>query len=136
MALAHFLRIQGRIFAVQPVFVNTPKGVREKALAVITSFAKHVQQLAPMLPPDSSSTSDNKGGLQPLVALGLTQREAEVLTWVARGKSNSEIGVILGAASDTIRKHVEHILSKLNVENRTSAAATALAALYQIADFL
>ena len=66
--------------------------------------------------------------------MGLTEREAEVLTWVARGKGNYEIGVILGAKPRTVCKHVEHILTKLNVENRTAAAAIAFAACRQLAD--
>jgi DNA-binding NarL/FixJ family response regulator len=61
--------------------------------------------------------------------LGLTARETEVLTWIARGKTNYEIGVILSACTGTICKHVEHILCKLNVKNRTAAAVIALAAL-------
>ena len=71
-----------------------------------------------------------------LASLGLTEREAEVLLWIAQGKSDHDIGVILGASTRTICKHVEHILSKLSVENRTAAAAIALAVLYQIADLL
>jgi len=71
-----------------------------------------------------------------LISLGLTPREAEVLRWVAEGKSNHDIGVILGASTRTICKHVEHIFSKLSVENRTAAAATALVLLYQLTDFL
>ena len=65
----------------------------------------------------------------PLGSLGLTPRETEVLTWVAQGKTNYEIGVILSARTRTICKHVERILSKLCVENRTSAAAIAFATL-------
>ena len=61
--------------------------------------------------------------------LGLTARETEVLTWIAQGKTNYEIGVVLGACPGTICKHVEHILCKLDVKNRTSAAAMAFAAL-------
>jgi DNA-binding CsgD family transcriptional regulator len=71
-----------------------------------------------------------------LTSLGLTPREAQVLVWVARGKSNYDIGVILGAKPRTICKHVEHILSKLNVENRTAAAAMAFAVCNQLLDFL
>ena len=56
----------------------------------------------------------------------LTPREAEVLFWISQGKSNHDIGVILGAKTGTICKHVGHILSKLSVENRTSAAVVAL----------
>jgi DNA-binding NarL/FixJ family response regulator len=65
----------------------------------------------------------------PFGSLGLTPREAEVLTWISQGKSNYEIGVILSACTGTICKHVEHILAKLNVENRTAAAAIAIVAL-------
>ncbi len=63
-------------------------------------------------------------------------REAEVLVWIAQGKGNYEIGVILSAQTRTICKHVEHILNKLNVENRTAAAAIALAVCSQLLDFL
>ncbi len=61
--------------------------------------------------------------------LGLTSREAEVLLWVAQGKSNPEIGIILGTASRTVQKHLEHIFAKLRVESRTAAARTALEAM-------
>jgi DNA-binding NarL/FixJ family response regulator len=60
---------------------------------------------------------------------GLTQREAEVLSWLAGGKSNRDIAQILGISARTIDKYLEQIYSKLGVENRTSAAAIALAAL-------
>ena len=63
---------------------------------------------------------------QPLRSLGLTARQAEVLLWVAQGKSNPEIAVIIGAASRTVQKHVEHIFNKLHVETRTAAARRAL----------
>jgi len=56
----------------------------------------------------------------------LTPREAEVLFWISEGKSNRDIGIILGAKTRTICKHVEHIFGKLNVENRTSAALVGL----------
>jgi DNA-binding CsgD family transcriptional regulator len=64
--------------------------------------------------------------LQALASLALTPREAEVLFWISEGKSNQDIGVILGAKTGTICKHVEHIFDKLNVENRTAAAVVAL----------
>jgi DNA-binding CsgD family transcriptional regulator len=56
----------------------------------------------------------------------LTPRESEVLFWISQGKSNHDIGVILGAKTGTICKHVEHIFGKLSVENRTTAAVVAL----------
>lgn len=58
--------------------------------------------------------------------LDLTVRESEVLLWITRGKTNREIGEILGTSPRTINKHSENLYKKLNVENRTSAAAKAL----------
>jgi DNA-binding CsgD family transcriptional regulator len=66
--------------------------------------------------------------LEALASLPLTPREAEVLFWISEGKSNHDIGVILGAKTGTICKHVEHIFGQLNVENRTAAAVVALEA--------
>jgi DNA-binding NarL/FixJ family response regulator len=56
----------------------------------------------------------------------LTEREAEVLLWIARGKSNRDIAEILGLSPRTVNKHLEQIYSKLGVENRASAAALAV----------
>jgi DNA-binding CsgD family transcriptional regulator len=71
-------------------------------------------------------SQSNQHSLQALASLALTPREAEVLFWISEGKSNHDIGVILGAKTGTICKHVEHIFAKLNVENRTAAAVLAL----------
>jgi DNA-binding CsgD family transcriptional regulator len=61
----------------------------------------------------------------PLQACSLTPREAEVLAWVAEGKTNVEIAVILGASRRTVSKHLERIFQKLGVETRTAAARRA-----------
>jgi DNA-binding NarL/FixJ family response regulator len=61
--------------------------------------------------------------------LSLTTREAEVLIWIARGKSNRDISDILGISPRTVNKHLEQIFTKLGVENRASAAALAVGAL-------
>jgi DNA-binding CsgD family transcriptional regulator len=55
--------------------------------------------------------------------LGLTQREAEVLSLVAAGQTNSEIAESLGISPLTVRTHLEHAFPKLGVRNRTEAAA-------------
>jgi DNA-binding CsgD family transcriptional regulator len=52
----------------------------------------------------------------------LTRREAEVLRWVAAGKSDAQISAILGISARTVQKHLEHAYQKLGVENRTAAA--------------
>ena len=61
-----------------------------------------------------------------VAAFRLTAREAEVLHWVARGKTNRDIGDILGLSPRTVTKHMEHILPKLGVETRTAAAGLVL----------
>lgn len=60
---------------------------------------------------------------------GLTAREGEVLRWVAQGKTNPEIGTILGISPRTVQKHLERIYSRLGVENRHAAMAMALEAM-------
>jgi DNA-binding CsgD family transcriptional regulator len=60
--------------------------------------------------------------LRSLAACGLTPRETEIALWLAQGKSNPEIAIILGAPPRTVEKHVERILNKMGVENRASAA--------------
>ena len=57
-------------------------------------------------------------------SLGLTAREAEVLGWVARGKTNAEIAAVLFISPLTVRTHLEHIFEKLGVRTRTAAVTT------------
>lgn len=61
----------------------------------------------------------------------LTTRESEVLLWIAKGKSNRDIGDILGLSARTVNKHLEQIYVKLGVENRASAAVKAAHILHQ-----
>ncbi|MBX9933614.1 MAG: response regulator transcription factor [Methylobacterium sp.] len=57
--------------------------------------------------------------------LPITNREAEVLLWLSRGKSSRDIGEILGLSPRTVTKHLEGIYAKLGVENRTAASIIA-----------
>ena len=57
----------------------------------------------------------------------LTPREQEILKWIDIGKSNIEIGLILGISPLTVKNHVQNILRKLNVQNRTQAVGKGLA---------
>jgi DNA-binding CsgD family transcriptional regulator len=94
--------------------------LRTNALAGRQGFSlKTGKKIHSMSQPDQRS-------LKVFASLKLTPREAEVLFWISEGKSNQDIGVILGASTRTICKHVEHILCKLSVENRTAAAVVAL----------
>ena len=94
----------------------------------IEEIVEHGRLINP--PPGGAPPPGKKMPARKLLgSLGLTARETEVLNWIAQGKTNYEIGVILSACTRTICKHVERILSKLCVENRTAAATIALAAL-------
>ena len=59
-------------------------------------------------------------------ALRLTLRESEVLYWVVKGKTNRDIGDILGSSPATVKKHLERVYEKLGVETRTAAAGVAM----------
>ena len=59
----------------------------------------------------------------------LTRREAEVLYWAIKGKTNRDIGDILGTSPRTVNKHMEHVFVKLGVETRTAAASIAVSKL-------
>lgn len=61
--------------------------------------------------------------------LNITKRESQVLLWIANGKANKEIAEILTMSPKTVDKHLEQIYRKLEVDNRTSAAALAIKAL-------
>ena len=81
-----------------------------------------------------SARNHDPVNVEAFASLKLTPREAEVLFWISQGKSNHDIGIILGAKTGTISKHCEHIFSKLNVENRTSAAVLALETFRSVVD--
>jgi DNA-binding NarL/FixJ family response regulator len=88
----------------------------DRADAIVDS----VQAAAGGFHPDFSSP-------EPLrAALNLTPREAEVLLWVAQGKSNSDIGIILGMSEKTVKQHLGVVFQKLGVENRNAASLKAL----------
>jgi DNA-binding NarL/FixJ family response regulator len=63
---------------------------------------------------------------EPLLTLGLTPRVAEVLLWVAQGKTNADIAIILGISESTVKKHVLEIFENLGVETRSAATLRAI----------
>ena len=108
-------------------YLTKPVG-QEELLAAVTArlerkraFNEQVEQKLSQvrLAPDYSSSV-------PLQGLGLTPREAEVLLWVAQGKSNSEIAIITGTREKTVKNHLTHIFEKLGVESRHAATVRAL----------
>lgn len=83
--------------------------------------------------PDAQAGEDGVSAVEPqssaalsrLEVASLTPRETEVLSWLAKGKTNRDIADILGMSPRTVNKHLEHIFEKLGVETRTAAAALA-----------
>jgi DNA-binding CsgD family transcriptional regulator len=64
--------------------------------------------------------------IESLRLIGLTRREAAVLIWVARGKTNAEIAIELILSQKTVNKHLENLCKKLGVKNRAAAVTKAL----------
>ena len=77
--------------------------------------------------------SSDQAAMEALCAeFKLTSREGEVLYWVVKGKTNRDIGDILGSSPATVKKQLEHIFAKLGVETRTAAAGLAMSRVTQL----
>jgi DNA-binding NarL/FixJ family response regulator len=100
-------------------YLTKPVSATDLLNAVSARLEREMKRPSGSFAPDFSSA-------EPLESLGLTPREAEVLLWVAQGKSNPEVSSILGAAEKTIKVHLGHIFEKLGVDNRHAASLTAL----------
>ncbi len=68
---------------------------------------------------------ENAASASRLATALLTPRETEVLSWVAKGKTNRDVAEILGMSPRTVNKHLEHVFEKLGVETRAAAASLA-----------
>lgn len=103
--------------------------VREDLLAAVEVRLARADAIEARL---KSNTASNAGfspdftSHEPLVILGLTNREAEVLLWVAQGKSNGDVACILGMSEKTVKQHMGSVFEKLGVENRNAAAMLAV----------
>ncbi len=103
-------------------YLTKPLDAEDLLTAIETRLARHDRLHSKGLSPDFSSAA-------PLEALGLTPREAEVLLWVAQGKSNSDVGTILSMSDKTVMIHLRHIFEKLIIKTRTAASLLAIEAL-------
>jgi DNA-binding NarL/FixJ family response regulator len=100
-------------------YLTKPVAKADLLLAIETRLRRSEQHANRAFKPDFSSP-------EPLLQLGLTPRAAEVLLWVAQGKTNSDIGTILGISESTVKKHLLEIFGKLAVETRSAATLRAL----------
>jgi len=101
-------------------YLTKPVPKIELLEAIRSRLQRACQQTMPTFKPNFESP-------KPLEqTFGLTPRAAEVLLWIAQGKTNSEIAMILGNTESTVKKHVGEIFEKLNVETRGGATLRAL----------
>jgi DNA-binding CsgD family transcriptional regulator len=105
-------------------YLIKPAGAEEVLAAIQARLDRHVEkEQAAMARVELRPNFDSA---RPLEGLGLTPREAEVLLWVAQGKSNGDIAIILGCAENTVKVHLARVFEKLGFENRNAATVRAL----------
>jgi DNA-binding NarL/FixJ family response regulator len=100
-------------------YLTKPVAKNDLLNAITARLRRAEQQANQEFKPDFSS-------YKPLLKLELTPRVAEVLLWVAQGKTNSDIATILGISESTVKKHLLEIFDKLGVETRSAATLRAL----------
>ena len=101
-------------------YLTKPVAKADLLAAIHSRLERAVQQAVPEFKPNFHSA-------RPLEEVfGLTPRVAETLLWLAQGKTNGEIAIILSNSESTVKKHVLEIFDKLGVETRTAASLRAL----------
>jgi transcriptional regulator EpsA len=106
-------------FSDRPTFSLGQRRTMDKVLPYIDVSLRQVA-LLPQQSPVRPLSDDAKAPLF-TPENSLSQREEEVLQWVALGKTNAEIGRILVISEFTIKNHLRNIFKKLNVSNRAQA---------------
>lgn len=111
--------------------VDSVESIRPRIPLVIEREGKHIEfRLISNSVRNLLLVEEQKNSIDGCVLLWLrlTRRKAEVLTWVAEGKTNLEIAMILALSPRTVQKHMDHTMAKLGVEMRTAAARLAFQA--------
>jgi DNA-binding NarL/FixJ family response regulator len=111
-------------YLTKPVVRDDLLAAIEARLTRFEAQEDHYRELGGATPGSSLPDFSSHEPLQQV--LGLTAREAEVLLWVAQGKSNGDVSSILGCSEKTVKQHLGSIFEKLGVENRTSASLVAV----------
>lgn len=100
-------------------YLTKPVARADLLEAIHARLVRSAQQSKREFKPDFST-------YEPLLRLNLTPRVAEVLLWVAQGKTNGDIASILGISESTVKKHLLEIFENLGVETRSAATLRAL----------
>lgn len=113
-------------------YLTKPVAREELLAAIQVRLTRHLAHQAEIKSAKSTAGfNPDYSSAKPLESIGLTAREAEVLLWVAQGKSNGDVAIILGMAEKTVKKHMSHIFEKLGVEGRNAATLRAIECLAQ-----
>ncbi|MCB1208133.1 MAG: response regulator transcription factor [Verrucomicrobiales bacterium] len=100
--------------------------VHEELMAAVHSRLERAGAVQQVIE-DAGTFSINFDNHEPLIAaFGLTPREAEVVSWVAQGKGNADIGTLLNMTERTAKQHVSSCFQKMGVENRSAATLMAI----------
>lgn len=103
-------------------FGNTAAQLTERDSVLVSILTPHlhgaVAELMRRGPARAGTVRDGSSAL--------SEREREVLTWVQAGKTNYEIGLILGISEFTVKNHMKRICAKLDAGNRAHAIAKAV----------
>jgi len=105
-------------------YLTKPASAEEVLAAIRSRLDRHIEKEQAAIA--KVELKPNFESSKPLEALGITPREAEVLLWIAQGKSNADIGTILGCTENTVKVHTSRIFEKLGFENRSTATVRAL----------
>jgi transcriptional regulator EpsA len=95
--------------------IRMPQYVMGMLMPHIDAALRRVECLAPVITEEDPSTA--------AAVLDMSEREHEILHWVTNGKTNSEIGTILGISPNTVKNHLKRIFLKLEVYSRAQAVA-------------
>jgi transcriptional regulator EpsA len=109
------------VFSAQQQYTDRERNAMAMVMPYIDTALRQVEHLphqaGTTTPPPAQTTAETKLP-EPDV---LTERESEILKWVALGKTNPEIGSILDISAFTVKNHMQRVFKKLDVSNRAQA---------------
>jgi DNA-binding NarL/FixJ family response regulator len=95
--------------------------VHDELMAAVRSRLNRAGAVQQVITEAGTFTLDFDNHAPLIAAFGLTPREAEVLSWVAQGKGNADIGILLNMTERTVKQHVSVCFQKMGIENRSAA---------------
>jgi transcriptional regulator EpsA len=109
------------VFSTREHFTEKERSAMAMVLPYIDTALRQVEHLPHQATVQPNAPITYTNGHLPTEADVLTEREAEILKWVALGKTNPEIGSILEISAFTVKNHMQRVFKKLDVSNRAQA---------------